>query len=153
MRVFGCQVIYDDDKKSKFHLNFDTFDIGDDLKSHQMFVGGYIENVCLANGVARGRQFSIDMICNEDGKILHLPPTISLSYSDNVFDMICGSFFICIGDDETGEYVSLNDKLIKIIKSYFEFPSFCCAVGEQLLINIDLNDLQNEVTEYAKNEK
>ena len=75
--------------------------IRDDLKVLQTLVGGLIEVVQLTN--------DIDIICNEEGKLLNQKPNINLDY-----DIIVGDVIFCSHDD-MGNFTSLTDEQIKTI--------------------------------------
>lgn len=70
--------------------------IGNDLKSMQEVVGGYIEEVMLDDEAV--------LICNEEGKLRGLKPNRRVGN-----DIIAGTFFIA-GDKGYEYLVSLNDK-------------------------------------------
>ena len=80
-----------------------TKDIDGSLKSMQALVGGYIERVVLRDG--------IDLWCNEEGKLLNLPP--NQFYGD---DMICGQFFVARSNRD-GKLVNLNSYDIKFARN------------------------------------
>lgn len=75
------------------------------LKNLQNIVGGLIEYIEL--------EHNVDLICNEEGKILKLPLNRKVGY-----DVICGTFFIA-GQHE-GETISLSRKQIKKYKKIFK---------------------------------
>ncbi|MGN0532994.1 MAG: DUF3846 domain-containing protein [Eubacterium sp.] len=79
-------------------------DIKDELEVLQNLVGGYIECVSIGN--------NIDMVCNEEGKLIGLEPHIFFKG-----DIICGDVFF-VGVDAP-EFVSLTDEQIEWIKSSF----------------------------------
>lgn len=71
--------------------------VKDTLEAKQKLVGGLIEIVALDENTL--------IVCNEEGKILNLPPNLIFDY-----DYITGDCFL-IGDDykNNGEYRSLTD--------------------------------------------
>lgn len=80
--------------------------IGNDLKSMQEVVGGYIEEVMLDDGTV--------LICNEEGKLRGLKPNRRVGN-----DIIAGTFFIA-GDDGSEDLVSLTDEQIKQYAECFQ---------------------------------
>lgn len=80
--------------------------IGNDLKSMQEVVGGYIEEVMLDDGTV--------LICNEEGKLRGLKPNRRVGN-----DIIVGTFFIA-GDDGSEDLVSLTDEQIKQYTECFQ---------------------------------
>lgn len=78
------------------------------LKELQNIVGGLIEFIQL--------EHNVDLICNEEGKIRHLPMN---RFVQN--DIICGTFFIA-GEHE-GETISLSRKQIKKYKKRFRLDN------------------------------
>ena len=62
--------------------------IGDDLRSMQAVVGGYIQAVYPYEEL-------VALICNEDGKLDGLPLNRALRDSDgDIYDIVAGKFFI-----------------------------------------------------------
>lgn len=70
-------------------------EIGNDLKSMQDAVGGYIEAVYPFDD-------PVALVCNEEGKLNNMPFNRVLYNSElEPVDIICGPFFICgIGEED-----------------------------------------------------
>ena len=89
--------------------------IENDLKALQKIVSegapyvGLIESLCLDEGV--------DIVCNEEGKLLSLKPCRRV-----VFDIIVGTFIIAAVDNDTGEYMSLSNEQIEKYLEQFKAP-------------------------------
>lgn len=66
------------------------------LEAMQGIVGGYIEVVPLGNGLL--------LICNEEGKLKGLDPTIWIGN-----DFISGSFIVCRSDGEEFSSITAED--------------------------------------------
>ena len=77
------------------------------LKPRQKIVGGLIEYCYLLD------DDSIAIICNDEGKIIGLPFNREIGY-----DVICGNFII-VGDNGSGEDLSLTDEQINKYKERF----------------------------------
>lgn len=80
--------------------------IGNDLKSMQSVVGGYIEEMSLSDNAV--------LVCNEEGKIQGLEANRRVGN-----DVIAGTFFIA-GDDGSEDLVSLTDEQIKHYTERFQ---------------------------------
>ena len=81
------------------------------LEAEQAFVGGYIEVLCIGNG--------IDLVCNEEGKINGLAPTAVWIEDGEVVDVICGNCFLCRSRE--GEFISINEEDLEYIKKKLRF--------------------------------
>lgn len=82
--------------------------INNELSSLQKEVGGYIEIIPLAP--------NIDLICNEEGKLIGLEGNRSLGN-----DIITGTFFIAGSNDE-GSLISLTNQQIQKYTQKFKEP-------------------------------
>lgn len=88
--------------------------IKNDLKTLQELVGGYIEVLNIDDG--------IDLVCNEEGKIIGLPLNREIKDKNgNRIDIICGNMLFVSFDDE-GEFASLTDEQIEKIQKDYQFP-------------------------------
>lgn len=76
------------------------------LEAQQEVVGGYIEEIYLANDVV--------VICNEEGKLKNLDANRKIGS-----DIIAGTFFIA-GDDGSEYLVSLTDEQIDTYMEQFQ---------------------------------
>lgn len=87
------------------------------LKEMQGIVGGNIEAIYpFSDPVA--------LICNEDGKLLHLPPNRALQHPDTqaVYDIVCGTCFLCGAPLDSDSFTSLTSEQIARYTQYFERP-------------------------------
>lgn len=84
-------------------------EIEDKLEILQTLVDGLIEVIELTPG--------IDMICNEEGKLIGLEENINLDY-----DIIVGDVIICSHDNE-GNFVGLTDEQKIIVDRELEYRS------------------------------
>jgi hypothetical protein len=76
-------------------------EIDNSLDEMKAIVGGWIEIVSLGGG--------LDLCCNEEGKLMGLPPNVSLFGGQ---DIVAGDCFLLRHDDE-GEAVSVTATDIK----------------------------------------
>ena len=82
-------------------------EIGNDLKSMQSVVGGYIQAIYPFDDE------EIALICNEEGKLIGLAPNRRLGD-----DILCGVFYVVAEDDE-GELVSLTPEQVEKYSEFF----------------------------------
>lgn len=93
--------------------------IRDELEDMQSIVGGYIESVYLHNGLA--------VICNEDGKLIGLPPNRPwFDEFGRVRDILHGTFFV-VRLGGFGEIIDLTDEDINFAKDFFS--TMCVEVN------------------------
>lgn len=99
---------------------YKVVEIGEELKDLQSIVGGYIEVTYLCKIFNKN---NIIMICNDEGKLESLEPSIlflSKQDNSNVIEYLAGNIIIC-GDkyDDEGEKVfcSLSDEQIEVVKN------------------------------------
>ena len=78
-------------------------------KEKQKLVDGLIEYVYLPNCN------DVVLICNEEGKLLGLPPNRDIGY-----DIVCGDFLIVGDDPELGEDRSLTEEQITKYSKMFD---------------------------------
>ncbi len=89
-------------------------EVSNDLKSLQAEVGGLIQVVYLEDSLEGAM-----MVVNEEGKINGLEMNRRLPG-----DIVCGDFFICMGDEE-GDFTSLTpEKIQKYTEMFQEIPEF-----------------------------
>ena len=101
-------------------------EIKNDLHTKQEIVEGYIEYAYLNN------EDDVALICNEEGKYLGLPLNRDIGH-----DIIAGTF-ILVGDDGSGEDLSLTDEQIEKYKKRFDKESIKetdIAIGKIALSN------------------
>lgn len=75
-------------------------EIENELHAMQEIVGGYIECVNIIDNIL--------CVCNEEGKLMRLPPNFVFNG-----DMIVGDVFFCAAGDE--DFESLTDEQIEFI--------------------------------------
>lgn len=90
-------------------------EIGATLEDMQAVVGGLIQAMYPFED-------EVALICNEEGKLLQLPANrgIRMDGEEDIFDIICGTFFIA---DCSGErFGSLSEEQIKKYQQKYLFP-------------------------------
>lgn len=76
-------------------------------------VGGYIE---IPHIVPQFDELGIDMVINDEGKLLGLEPTLAILKGSQVVEVICGPILF-VSHDEEGNTVSLNDNQTEYLMS------------------------------------
>lgn len=127
--------------------NMDT--ITNSLKAKQQIVGGLIEVFRIGYvRVKSGRSYRVkelDLILNEEGKLLHLPTTCVLE-SQYYYEPIAGNCFFCLADETTGEFEGLPMSLYKHLKEILMEASVCLSDDGNVILSIDTDKI-NQMTE------
>ena len=90
-------------------------EIGNNLKSMQKVVGGYIQ------AIYPFEDEEISLICNDEGKLLGLPFNRTLKDETGaVCDAIAGTFFLCRAPIISDCFASLTDEQLEFCKKRFE---------------------------------
>ncbi len=98
-------------------------EIRNTLKALQAIVGGQIEKIY--------NEDDLEILCNEEGKLLGLPLNRAIIYDGEVVDVIAGTFIV-VGH-AGAEFASLTEEEIeKAIKRYYFGEDFVC-IGQHLL--------------------
>ncbi len=93
----------------------ETRDISGDLKEIQSIVGGYIQTIYPFPETA--------LVCNDEGKLLGLPPNRGLrDKNGEVYDIICGTFFLCGAPADGEDFVGLTPKQAEHLEKQFHTP-------------------------------
>ena len=104
----------------------ERMELNGSLESMQEFVGGTIQAVYpFSDPVA--------VVCNDDGKLMGLEHNRALrDDSGNVYDILCGPFFICgLGEED---FAPLPEELIQKYTLLFRHPELFLRVGNQLMV-------------------
>lgn len=87
--------------------------IPNNLESMQAVVDGLIQAIYPFNE-------PVALVCNDEGKFLGLSPNRALrDENGNVYDIVCGTFFICAAPPHRSKFTSLSDEQIKRYCEYF----------------------------------
>ena len=99
--------------------------IGDDLRSMQAVVGGYIQAVY-------PYEEPVALVCNEEGKLDGLPLNRALRDSDgDVYDIIAGNFFIAgLGESD---FTDLSHELAERFAEQFRQPELFMRVDDKIV--------------------
>lgn len=87
------------------------------LKSMQSLVGGMIQAVYPFPAPTA-------LICNDEDKLLRLPSNRALRHPENheVYDIICGTCFLCGAPPDSGQFTSLSPEQMGHYKTLFRYP-------------------------------
>lgn len=100
-------------------------EIGAMLEDMQAVVGGLIQAMYPFED-------EVALICNEEGKLLQLPANrgVRMDGEEDIFDIICGTFFIA---DCSGErFGSLSEEQIKKYQQKYLFPEKFIKVNDSI---------------------
>lgn len=103
-------LIYKNDKLEIVESNKKTLD----YKELQNIVGGYIEYVALDPYNIYSDSRDIDIILNEEGKLIKLEPSLKWALDR---DILCGPLVFCATNSE-GETIGLTEIQIKVVENY-----------------------------------
>ena len=99
-------------------------EIGTGLKSMQSVVGGRIQAVYPFED-------PVALVCSDQGKLSGLPPNRALRMPETgeVYDVICGTFFLCAAPADSDSFESLSEEQLKRYADFFRRPEFFRGVG------------------------
>lgn len=83
------------------------------LESAQEYVDGYIE-MSTIHDFGDGR--TIDVVMNEEGKLVDLPPAMLITRNNEVIEYFAGNLLFVTTDLRTGDSIDLSDDSIKWIQ-------------------------------------
>ena len=90
-------------------------EIDDSLKAMQKIVGGYIQPIHLDDSVV--------LICNEEGKLMNLPPNRGLrDKNGQMYDIVFGTFFLCGAPADSDHFISLTPEQMERYQKRFHTP-------------------------------
>lgn len=91
-------------------------DISGNLKQMQKIVEGYIEAIYPFED-------EVALVCNEEGKLMSLSPNRGLwDDNGNLYEIICGTFFLCGAPSGSDSFTSLTPEQIEKYKQRFASP-------------------------------
>ena len=97
-------------------------EIDGSLASMQSLVGGLIQAVYPFED-------PVALICNDEGKLVGLPQNRPLKHSETgeIYDIVCGPFFLCSAPPDSENFESLPDDLIEKYSKVFALPKLVCT--------------------------
>lgn len=104
-------------------------EIEDRLDAMQAVVGGMIQAVYPFDE-------SVAIICSDEGKLLGLPPNRALRHPDTgeIYDILCGTVFLCGAPLEGETFTSLSDAQIEHYRQVFLCPEVFLNTSDGLVI-------------------
>ena len=97
-------------------------EIDGSLAAMQSLVGGLIQAVYPFED-------PVALICNDEGKLIGLPQNRPLKHPETgeIYDIVCGSFFLCSAPADSENFESLPDDLIEKYREIFALPKLVCT--------------------------
>lgn len=97
-------------------------EIDGSLAAMQDLVGGLIQAVYPFED-------PVALICNDEGKLTGLPQNRPLKHPETgeIYDIVCGPFFLCSAPPDSENFESLPDDLIEKYSKVFALPKFVCT--------------------------
>lgn len=103
-------------------------EIDGELKTMQDIVGGTIQAIFPFDD-------SVALICNDDSKLLNLPPNRALYDEDGALcDIVVGTFFLCDAPPDSENFASLSDKQIAQYTERFASPEQFLLLGGHIVV-------------------
>lgn len=111
------------------HKHPETIEIDGSLESMQAVVGGLIQAIYPFEA-------PVALVCNDEGKLCNLEKNRALYSAETgaVYDVICGTFFVCGVSTEAAEFTSLTTEQIKTYTELFYSPEIILEAGNSLLV-------------------
>ena len=77
----------------------------------------------------------VALICNDEGKLLHLPANRALRDENGVlYDIVCGTFFLCGAPLNCDHFDSLTDEQVEKYQELFRYPEMFLNVNGQMVV-------------------
>ena len=90
-------------------------EIDDSLKAMHQIVGGLIQPIYLDDSVA--------LVCNDEGKLMNLPPNRGLrDRNGQMYDIVFGTFFLCGAPADSDHFTDLTPEQIEQYQKLFYTP-------------------------------
>ncbi len=77
----------------------------------------------------------IALVCNDEGKLLGLPLNRALYHpeTDELYDIIAGTFFLCGAPPDIDHFTSLTDSQLEKYMQYFHIPETFMRINGQIV--------------------
>ena len=94
----------------------EVLELEDWLEEMQKVVGGYIQ-------VLYPFDDPVALVCNEEGKLLGLPPNRALRDEEGeIYDVVCGTMFLCGAPPDSEHFCGLTLEQIEKYEQRFHCP-------------------------------
>lgn len=98
------------------------------LTSVQQLVGGTIQAVYPF-------EEPVALICNDEGKLLNLPPNRALRDCNGaIYDIVAGTFFLCAASADSDRFESLTDEQAQTYMERFAMPEQFIKVNGAIVV-------------------
>lgn len=103
-------------------------DIAPRLAAMQDIVGGTIQALFPFED-------PVALVCNDEGKLLGLPFNRALRDGEGkVYDIVCGTFFLCGAPPNSGRFDSLTDGQIETYGELFRQPEMFLSINGRIVV-------------------
>ena len=76
----------------------------------------------------------VALVCNEEAKLTDLPPNRALhDETGSVYDIICGTFFLCSAPPDSESFESLTDEQMEWYTKRFQRPEIFLRVNGEIV--------------------
>ena len=104
-----------------------SYRIKGDLESMQHIVGGPIQAVYPF-------EEPVALVCNEEAKLTGLTPNRALrDEEENIYDIICGTFFLCAAPPDSESFESLTEDQMERYARNFKHPEVFLRVNGEIV--------------------
>lgn len=92
----------------------------------------------------------VALVCNDEGKLLGLPLNRALYHpeTDELYDIIAGTFFLCGAPPDADHFTSLTDSQLEKYIQYFHIPETFMRLNGQIIVIPE--QLEHETENYEK---
>ena len=102
-------------------------EIDGSLRSMQEVVGGLIQALAPFDE-------PLALVCNDEAKLMNLPANRGLRDEDGkLYDIICGTFFLCGAPADSDHFVSLTPEQIERYRERFHTPEMFWGVNGHIV--------------------
>jgi len=99
----------------------------DALEAMQNIVGGPIQAIYPF-------EEPVALVCNEEAKLEGLPPNRALRDEDgNMYDIVCGAFFLCAAPPDSENFESLTEEQIDRYTQLFRYPEVFLRFNREIV--------------------
>ena len=99
----------------------------DTLEAMQDIVGGPIQAIYPFDE-------PVALVCNEEAKLESLPPNRALrDEGGNVYDIVCGTFFLCYTPPDSENFESLTEEQMERYTKRFQRPEIFLRVNGEIM--------------------
>lgn len=117
--------------KLNTNITCEELSIPNTLEALQKEVGGYIEIPYLSKDL---HELNIDMIINEEGKLLDMEPTLAIMQGHEVVEIVCGPVVFASHNND-GDTVSLNAEQVAYLnRTVFKAEAVGLQMGDELKV-------------------